>query len=215
MSSEYATITVARKEMTSELIKQILETEFSDTSVEYIDQHLEHRNEKRVEAGEPPIPMPDTLFEKYDLYQVWRTDGLFQFSGETYADDHMGEAACRILRDAGITYEFYLSNDENNADETIWSPTDCRTYDVCKDGHPIVPLAMIEGIMNAGSDQEKVKMMENVFRQCSSYGLRTPKKIAEESVKEISEIDKILKMLDAGAITQQDAFEQIKLLKGA
>lgn len=215
MSAEYATIAVARKEMTSELIQKILDTEFSDTSVQYIDDHLARQNERRIENGEAAMPIPDTLLEKVIMYQAWRADGTLVFSGETYADDHMGEEACQLLRDAGVTYEFYLANDETDADETIWSPNGCVKYDVSKEGHPVIPLVDIEKIMRGKTDKEKVQLMEQVFYERSSYGMMTPAKIANQNKKEISKIDEILEMLDAGAITQNDAFEQIKMLKGA
>lgn len=213
MSSEYEAIVVAIKEMTSELVKELLETEFSDTSEEYIVDSLSRQNDKRIEEGNPTIDIPDSLLERMIQYQSWRQNGTLVFSGETTADDHIGEEACQILRNAGITYEFYLANDETDADETIWSPTFCVKYDVSKEGDPIIPLQEMEEALSGGTDREKLEKVEALFRKRSAYGLMTPQKIAEANASRLSDIDQVLVQLDAGAITHSDAMEMIKEIK--
>lgn len=216
MSETYATISVARKELTSELVGKILFTDFSDTSKEAILKALEKRNERHVEFGEPEVPIPNTLLEQYTLYMDHVTDGTISFSGETTADDHMGEDACRILRDHGITYGFtmYYDHDDNNADTTVWSPgQDVFKYDICREGNPTIPFSKIEDAMIAKTDAEKLERIEAVFARYTPYGRKTPESIAKEGLSQIAQIDEILAMLDAGAISQMDALEQIKSVK--
>lgn len=216
MSEIYINLVVAHNQMTSELVRAILESPWSDTSEEQIYEILEGRNGRALERGEPLTPIPDTLLEQYIQYNSHIKDGTLLFSGETRADDHTQNQICQLLQEKGITYKYTMYHDEDNADTTIWSPSEgAFTYDICKNDNPTIPFNLIEEALRSGTDSEKLAKVEDLFHKRSPYGRVTPQTIASQGVSQLSQINDILAALDAGAISQIDAFEQIKLVKEA